>query len=71
MSRLTSAQGETRVDKGLKGRWRNTPSHLSLISEGYFWSRKLELDILHASVMVRREVFSKVTGKVFSSLLLV
>ena len=57
-SRLTIAQGETRVDKGLRGHWRNTPSHLSLILEGYFQSCSLEVDVSHAPVMFRREVFS-------------
>ena len=37
----------------------------------YFWSRSLEVDISHALVMFRREVFSEVIGKVFSSLLTV
>ena len=57
------------MDKGMRGRWRNTPSHLSLISEGYFGGCTLKVNILHASVMFRREVFGEVIGKIFSSLL--
>ena len=57
------------MDKGLRGHWRNTPLHLSLVLEGYFWSRKLKVNILHASMMFGREVFGEVIGKVFSSLL--
>ena len=77
-SRLTSARGETRVDnglrghwsnKGLRGHWSNTPSHLSLILAGDFWSRSLEVDVSHAPVMVRGEVFGEVIGVIFSSLL--
>ena len=59
------------MDKGLRGRWRNTPSHLSLILEGYFRNCTLKVNILHVSVMFRREVFGEVIGKVFSSLLTV
>ena len=69
MSRLTGARVETRVDKGLRGHWKNTPSPLSLISEGYFRSRSLELDVSHSPVMFRKEVFSEVIGKVFSYLM--
>ena len=57
------------MEKGLGGHVRNTPSHLSLISAGDFKSRPLEVDISHASVMFRREVFSELIGKVFSALL--
>ena len=69
MSRLMSPQGEMRMDTGLRGRWRNKPSHLSLISEGYFRSRTLKINILHVSGMFGREVFGKVIGKVFSFLM--
>ena len=57
------------MDKGLRGRWRNTPSHLSLILAGDIGSCSLEVDLLHAYEIFRREVFSEVIGKVFSSLL--
>ena len=57
------------MDKGLRGRWKNTPSHLSLILEGYFWSCRLKVNISHASVMFVIEVLGEVFGKVFSSLL--
>ena len=43
--------------------------HLSLVLEGYFRSRKLKVNILHASMMFGREVFGEVIGKVSSSLL--
>ena len=71
MSRLTRLRGETRVDKGLRGRWRNTPSHLSLILAGGFWNCMLKVNISHASVMFGRGVFGEVISKVFSSLLTV
>ena len=57
------------MDKGLRGRWRHTPSHLSLILEGYFWSHTLKVSISHASMMFGKEVFCEVIGKIFSSLL--
>ena len=57
------------MNKGLRGVWRNTPLHLSLISVGGFQSRMLKVNILNASVMFGREVFGEVIGKVFSSLL--
>ena len=64
-----SLRGETGVDKGMRDHWRNTSSHLIIITAEYFRSRKLKVNILHASVMFGKEVFSEVTGKVFSSLL--
>ena len=57
------------MHKGLRGCWRNTPSYLSLISEGNFRSRTLKVNILHASVIYERLVFGEVIGKVFRSLL--
>ena len=69
MSRLERLQGETWVDKGLRGRCRNSPSHLSLILAGDFWSRTVQGNISHTSVMFRREFFGEVIGKIFSSLL--
>ena len=66
---LTSPQGDTRVDKVLRGRWSNTPLHLSLILEADFQSRTLKVNISHASLMFGRELFGEVTGEVFSSLL--
>ena len=71
MPRLTRSRGETGVDKVLRGRWRNTPSHLNLISEGGFWSHMLKVNILNAYVMFGRDVFGKVIGKIFSYLLTV
>ena len=68
-SRLTIPRGDTRVDNGLRGCWRNTPLHLSLISAEDFRSRTLKVNISHASVMFGREVFGELIGKVFSSLL--
>ena len=57
------------MDKGLRGRWRITPLHLSVISVGYFWSHTLKVYISQASVMLRREGLVEVIGKIFSSLL--
>ena len=57
------------MDKGLRGHWRNTPLHLSLILAGYFWNGTLKVNILHASIMFGREVLVEVIGKIFSSLL--
>ena len=68
-SRLMCLQDEKNVDKGVRGRWRNTPLHLSFISAGCFWSRTLKVNISHASVMFGREVFGEVIGKILSSLL--
>ena len=68
-SRLTRSRGETRVDKVLRGCWRNTTSHLSIISVRDFWSCTLKVNIPHASMMFSREVFGEVIGKIFSSLL--
>ena len=68
-SRQTRLRGETRVDKGLRGRWRNTPSHLSLILAGYFRGCRLKVNIYHASVMFGREMFGEVIGHIFRSLL--
>ena len=59
------------MDKGLRGHWKNSPSHLSLILAGYFQSFTLKVNILHASVMFGREVFGELIGNIFSSLLLV
>ena len=59
------------MDKGLRGRWRITPSHLSLILAGDFRSRTLKVNISHVYVMFGREVFGEVIGKIFSSLLTV
>ena len=56
------------MDKGLRGSWRNAPSHLSLIPAGDFLSHTLKVNILHASVVFGREVFGEVIGKIFSSL---
>ena len=57
------------MDKGLQRRWRNTPSHLSLILAGDFWSCTFKVNISHASVMFGREVFGEVIGMVLSSLM--
>ena len=57
------------MDKVLRGRWRNTPSHLSLMSAGDFWGHTLKLNISHASVVFGREVFGKVIRNIVSSLL--
>ena len=69
MSRLTRSRVETIVDKGRRGRWRNTPSHLSLILAGDFQSRMLKVNISHVFVMFGREVFGELIVKVLSSLL--
>ena len=57
------------MDKGLRGCWRNTPSHLSLMLARYFQSHTLKVNISHASVVFEREVLGEVIGKIFSSLL--
>ena len=69
ISRLMRSRVETIVDKGRRGRWRNTPSHLSLILAGDFQSRMLKVNISHAFVMFGREVFGELLVKVFSSFL--
>ena len=57
------------MDKGLIGRWSNTPLHLSLILAGYVRGRTLKVNILHVSVVFGREVFGELIGNIFSSLL--
>ena len=57
------------MDKGPRGRWRNTTLHLSLMSVGYFWIHTLKVNIFHASVVFGREVFGEAIGKIFSYLL--
>ena len=57
------------MDKGLRVRWRNKPSHLSIISVGDFRSHTLKVNISHASILFGREVLGEVIVKIFSSLL--
>ena len=68
-SRRESLRGQTRVDKGLRGRLRNTPSHLSLTLRRYFRIRTLKVNVPHPSVVFGRGVIGEVIGKFFSSLL--
>ena len=68
-SQLMCLQDEKNVDKGVRGRWRNTPLHINVILAEDFRSHKLKVSISHASVVFCREVFGEVIGKIFSSVL--
>ena len=57
------------MDKGVRGRWRNTSLHMSLILVGDFWIHTLKVNILHASMVLRREVFDDIMGNIFRFLL--
>ena len=54
-SRWARLRGETRVDKGLRGRWRNTPSHLNLTLRGDFRIYMLKVNVPHLSVVLGRD----------------
>ena len=62
-------RSETRVDKGLRYRLRNTPSHLSITLRGDFRIRMLKVNVPHPFVVFGRELLGELIGKVFSSLL--
>ena len=68
-SRRARSRGETRVGNGLRGRLRNTPSHLILASRGDFRIHMLKVYVPYPSVVFGREVLGEVIGKVFGSLL--
>ena len=59
------------MNKGLRGCWSNTPSHLSLIPAVDFRIRTFKVNILHASVIFGRLVLGEVISKIFSYFLLV
>ena len=66
---LARLRGKTRVDKGLRGRGRTTPSHLSIKLTGYFWNCTLNVNVSHPSVVFGREVLGEVIVSVSSSFL--
>ena len=67
-SRRSCSRSETIVDNGLRGRWRNTPLHLSFALRGDFRIHTLKVHVPYPSVVFRREVLGKVIGNIFSSL---
>ena len=60
---------ETRVANGLRCRWSNTPSHLSLVLRGYLWIHTVKVYVPYPSVVFGREVLVELIGKVLITLL--